>query len=132
MENNKRSWEAAVLVLVVFVLGVLLGGLGDHLWGTKVWGMQPRPITHRDQIIDTLTHELDLTPEQVKQVTAAVDQKQEEIDKLYAPLEAQRDQIRQQGREQIRAVLTPAQQVKFDAFLNRLDETKRKEKAEEQ
>lgn len=131
MENNKRSWEAAVLVLAVFVLGFLLGGLGDHLWGGKVWGMQPLPITHRDQIIDTLKHELDLTPEQVKQVTAAVDQKQAEIDKLYAPLETQRDQIRQQGREQIRAVLTPEQQAKFDAFLNRLDETKRKEKAQE-
>lgn len=131
MENNKRSWEAAALVLVVFVLGVLLGGLGDHIWGAKVWGMQPRPITHRDQIIDTLTHELDLTPDQLKQVTAAVDQKQTEIDKLYAPLEAQRDQIRQQGREQIRAVLTPGQQAKFDAFINRLDATKRKEKTAE-
>lgn len=128
MENNKRSGEAAVLVLAVFVLGVLLGGLGDHLWGKKVWGGPPTPITHRDQIIDTLTHELDLTPEQVKQVTAAVDQKQMEIEKLYAPLDAQRDQIRQQGRDQIRAVLTPEQQAKFDAFLSRLDETKRKEK----
>lgn len=131
MENNRRSGEAAVLVLVVFVLGVLLGGLGDHLWGKKVWGQTPAPITHRDQIIDTLTHELDLTPEQVKQVTAAVDQKQAEIEKLYAPLDAQRDQIRQQGREQIRAVLTPEQQAKFDAFLNRLDEMKRKEKSSE-
>lgn len=131
MENSKRSWEAAALVLVVFVLGVLLGGLGDHLWGKKVWGGAPTPITHRDQIIDNLTHELDLTPEQVRQVTAAVDQKQAEIEKLYAPLDAQRDQIRLQGREQIRAVLTPEQQVKFDAFINRLDATKRKEKTAE-
>lgn len=131
MEKNDKGWEAVTLVLVVFVLGVLLGGIGDHLWGMRVWGGQSRPMTHRDQIIDDLTRELNLTPQQVKQVTAAVDQKQEDINKLYAPLNAQRDQIRQQGREQIRAVLTPEQQKKFDNFLAQLDEVKRKEKTSE-
>jgi len=131
MDKNKKSWEAVTLVLVVFVLGVLLGGVGDHLWGVRVWGMQPTPLTHRDQIIDSLTRELNLTPDQVKQVTAAVDQKQAEINKLYAPLDAQRDQIRRQARDQIRAVLTPEQQTKFDNFLTRLDEAKRKERTAE-
>jgi len=131
MEKNNKGWEAVSLVLVVFVLGVLLGGVGDHLWGLRVWGSQPHPMTHRDQIIDDLTRELNLTPYQVKQVTAAVDQKQAEINKLYAPLDAQRDQIRQQGREQIRAALTPEQQKKFDSFLARLDEVKRKENTAE-
>ncbi|HUB17499.1 MAG TPA: hypothetical protein VL990_02620 [Acidobacteriaceae bacterium] len=131
MDKNNKSWEAVTLVLVVFVLGVLLGGVGDHVWGARVWGSQPGPLTHRDMIIDNLTRELNLTPQQVKQVSAAVDQKQAEINKLYAPLDPQRDQIRQQGREAIRAALTPEQQVKFDQFLARLDEARRKEKAAE-
>jgi Spy/CpxP family protein refolding chaperone len=131
MDKNDKSGEAAVIVLVVFVLGVLLGGVGDHLWGVRVWGSQPRPLTHRDMIIDELTHELNLTPNQVKQVAAAVDQKQTEINKLYAPLESERDQIRQEGREQIRALLTPEQQRKFENFTKRLDEAKRKEQSAE-
>lgn len=130
MDKNNKSSEATLLVVVVFILGLLLGGVGDHLWGARVWGSQPRPLTHRDQIIDSLTRELDLTPAQVQQVTTAVDQKQAEINKLYAPLDAQRDQIRRQARDQIRAILTPEQQTKFDQFLSRLDAMKRKENAE--
>jgi len=131
MEKNNKSREAITLVLIVFVLGVLIGGIGDHLWGLRVWGSQPHPMTHRDQIIDDLTRELNLTPDQVKKVTAAVDQKQAEINKLYAPLNSQRDQIRQQGREQIRAALTPEQQKKFDAFLEQLDAVKKRENTSE-
>ena len=38
MENNKTRSEAAILVLVVFILGVLARRLGNHLWGERVWG----------------------------------------------------------------------------------------------
>ena len=57
MENNKRSWQAALLVLAVFVLGVLLGGFGSHLWGERVWGHQG-PLSRRDQIITNLTNSI--------------------------------------------------------------------------
>ena len=36
MENTKKRGEAAVLVLVVFLLGALLGGVGNHLWDERV------------------------------------------------------------------------------------------------
>ena len=45
---------------------------------------------------------------------------------LYAPLDAAHEQIRQQGRANIRALLTPDQQVKFDDFLKQLDEQRKK------
>ena len=38
MEAIKARREAAALVFVVFLLGVLLGGMGNHLWGSRVWG----------------------------------------------------------------------------------------------
>jgi Spy/CpxP family protein refolding chaperone len=126
MENNKRSWQAALLVLAVFVLGVLLGGFGSHLWGERVWG-HPGPLSHRDQIIANLTNSLDLTADQQKQVTAIVDQTQSQIRALYAPLDPERDQIRQQSRQQIRQILTAEQKPKFDQFLQRLDEQRKNE-----
>ncbi len=40
MDNDKKRGEAAVLVVVVFLLGALLGGVGNHVWGERVWGKQ--------------------------------------------------------------------------------------------
>ena len=40
MPNTKTRSEAAVLVIVVFFLGALLGVVGNHLWGESVWGKQ--------------------------------------------------------------------------------------------
>ena len=53
MENSKTRREAALLVFVVFLLGVLLGGLGNHLWGERVWGRQnPLGSPTRDQLVE--------------------------------------------------------------------------------
>ena len=40
MAATKARSEAAMLVAVVFLLGILLGGLGTHLWGERVWGVR--------------------------------------------------------------------------------------------
>ncbi len=128
MENTKTRREAALLVIVVFALGVLLGGIGTHLWGERVWGHQMAPKS-RDAIVARLTHEVDLTPEQQKQVTAIVDDTRAQWKALYAPVDAQREQIRQQSREKLRALMTPEQTLKLEAFFRQLDEQRKKDEA---
>jgi hypothetical protein len=128
MENTKTRREAAFLVIVVFALGVLLGGLGMHLWGERVWGHQTAPKT-RDEIVARLTHEVGLTAEQQKQVTAIVDDTRAQWKTLYAPVEAQKEQIRQQSREKLRALMTPEQRVKLENFFRQLDEQRKKDEA---
>jgi Spy/CpxP family protein refolding chaperone len=128
MENTKTRREAAFLVIVVFALGVLLGGLGTHLWGERVWGHQTAPKT-RDEIVARLTHEVGLTPDQQKQVTAIVDDTRAQWKALYAPVDAQREQIRQQSREKLRALMTPEQRAKLEKFFAELDEQRRKDEA---
>jgi Spy/CpxP family protein refolding chaperone len=121
MENSKTRSEAAMLVLVVFVLGVLLGGLGNHLWGERVWGRQTPPAPpSRTQIVSELTHELQLTPDQQQQLGAIVDDTKAKIRAAYAPADAQ--------REQLRAILTPEQLPKFEAFMAHIDEQRKKDK----
>jgi hypothetical protein len=130
MQNNNARLEAAVLVFVVFILGLLLGGVGSHLWDERVLGQEhvnTKPT--RQQVVNDLTERLQLTPDQQKQVAVAIDDTRSKWQTLYAPLEAPREQIRQQGRANIRAVLTPDQQLKFDDFLKRLDEQRKKEAA---
>jgi Spy/CpxP family protein refolding chaperone len=125
MENTKPSREAALLVIVVFLLGAVLGGLATHVWSIHA---STSSIPHGpDQLIDQLSHQLQLSPYQLKQVTDIVDQTHSQVRAIYAPLDAQREQIRQQARERIRAVLTPDQKVKFEDFLRHLDEERKKE-----
>lgn len=126
MENTKTRREAAFLVIVVFLLGVLLGGLGGHLWGQRVFG-HPSVPHGRDQLLSKLTHELQLTPDQQKQLATIVDETRAQVRALYAPVDPQRDQLRQQGRERIRAILTPEQKPKFEEFTRHLDEQRKKE-----
>jgi hypothetical protein len=129
MENNRARLEAAVLVFVVFLLGLLLGGVGSHLWDERVLGQDVNTKPTRQQVLDDLTERLQLSPDQQKQIGGMIDDTRAKWQALYAPLDSPREQIRQQGRANIRAVLTPDQQAKFDDFLKKLDEQRKKEAA---
>lgn len=130
MEKTKARLEAAALFLVVFVLGVIFGVVGNHVWSQRVSGQQVTVNTKptRAQVMQDLTQRLQLTPDQQKQIGVAIDETRAKWQALDAP----REQIRQEGRAKIRAILTPDQQVKFDDFMKRLDEQRKKEAAEKQ
>jgi Spy/CpxP family protein refolding chaperone len=130
MESNKTNREAALLVMVVFVLGIVLGGLAVHVWGDRIWAQQPTNGNRsRDQVVADFTRELSLTAVQQQQLAAVVDDTRSRWRALYTPLDDQHEQIRQQGREKIRAILTPEQRPKFEDFLRRLDEQRKKDQA---
>jgi hypothetical protein len=132
MANNRARHEAAGLVLLVFLLGVVFGGIGDHLWRVRAASQQgsvPNTKPTRNEVMSDLTQQLGLSADQQKQVGAAIDDTRAKWQALYAPLDAPREQIRQQGRANMRAALTPEQQVKFDELLRRLDEQRKKDAA---
>jgi len=128
MEKTNVRREAAVLAVVVFLLGALVGGIATHVWTIHAANQQFAPHG-RDQILSRMTSELEFTPEQLKIVTGIVDDTHSQVRALYSPLDAQREQIRQKARERIRAVLTPEQKPKFEDFLRRLDDQRKKEEA---
>jgi Spy/CpxP family protein refolding chaperone len=130
MANNKTRGEAAALVFVVFLLGALFGGLGDHLWNARASGQQivnPSGMPPMGPVMTDLTRELQLTADQQKQLGVIITDTRSKWALLYAPLDARREQIRQESRAHIRGILTPDQQVKFDDFLRRLDESRKKD-----
>jgi len=131
MQNTKTRGEAAVLVIVVFLLGALLGGVGNHVWGDRVWGKQTSPAhPTRDQLVSSLTHELQLDAGQQQQLGVIIDDTRAQIHAVYAPADAQRETLRQGGRNRIRAILTPEQKPKFEAFMQNLDEQRKKSEQE--
>ena len=128
MENSKKRGEAAVLVLVVFLLGALLGGVGNHVWGERVWGKQTiNTQPTRNQLVSDLTQDLQLTPDQQKQLGSIVDDTRAQWRTLYNTIEPQHEQIRQQARDRMRAILTPEQKPKFEAFMHRIDVQRQKD-----
>jgi Spy/CpxP family protein refolding chaperone len=132
MDNDRKRGEAAVLVVIVFLLGALLGGVGNHVWGERVWGKQTitGPQT-KGQIVNNLTKELQLTPDQQKQLGAIVDDTRAQWRVLYTTIEPRHEEIRQQSRDRIRAILTPDQKPKFEEFMKRIDEQRQKDEQQQ-
>lgn len=133
METNKTKREAAVLVFIVFLLGLLLGGVGNHVWDEHVQGRENQPPgarPPRNQVVSELTRELELTSDQQTQLGAIIDQTRAKWDVLEAPIQPERERIRQEGRQRIRAILTPDQVKKYDAFMQHLDEQRKKGEAQ--
>ncbi|MGA8036393.1 MAG: hypothetical protein WA823_04575 [Candidatus Acidiferrales bacterium] len=128
MVNTKTRSEAAVLVLIVFLLGAIAGATANHLWGERVWGKQLPPASPtREQIVEHMTKELNLTPDQQQQFGTIVDDTRSKIHSEYSAADVQRDQLRRAGRDRIRAILTPGQRPKFDAIMQKLDEERKKD-----
>jgi Spy/CpxP family protein refolding chaperone len=123
---NRR---ALGLVLAVFVLGVALGGgltyaFGNHIWGVRA-GTQSAQ-SRRARTVEQFTRELNLTAEQQKQLDAVFVEMQAKYEAIHKQIAPQTDQVRQDGREQIRAILTPEQKPKYEEMLRRLDEERKK------
>jgi protein CpxP len=129
MENKTPSRTAILLIVALFLLGVAIGAIGTHALGERVWGARQEQHHDHDRIVRELTHQLELTPDQQKQLTAIIDETRAKYHALFEPLRPQQDQIRQQGREKIRAILTPDQRPKFEEFLRQLDEERKKQEA---
>jgi Spy/CpxP family protein refolding chaperone len=126
MQNAKTRSEAAVLVVVIFFLGALLGGVATHIYSDRVFGNPIVPVhPTRDQIVASLTKELQLNAEQQQQLGVIIDDTRAQIQVVYGPADAQRDELRQKGRTRIRAILTPEQRPKFEAFMHNLDEKRK-------
>jgi len=128
MNEATAKQRAAIWVAVVFLLGASLGGLVGYVFAHRSVSANA-PLTaqeRRAKKVEELTRVADLTPEQRQQLEAILTQLHSEYKALHEQSDAQIDQARQQGRNRIRAILTPEQQPKFEEFLKRMDEERRR------
>jgi Spy/CpxP family protein refolding chaperone len=128
MNEATAKQRAAIWVAVVFLLGASLGGVGGYIFAHRSVSANA-PMTaqqRRAQKMETLTREANLTPDQRQQLEAILTQLHGEYKALHEQSDAQIDQARQKGRNQIRAILTPEQKPKFEEFLKRMDEERKR------
>src|SRR5262249_53665127 len=110
MSDAPATKKAAIWVAIVFLLGVAVGGMGGYVCAHRSVSAAPAPLPEperRAHRVAQMTQELGLTSDQAKQLDAILLQRHTEMKAIRDQAEAQVEQQRQKGREQIRAILTP-------------------------
>jgi len=129
MNDVSATRKAALWVGVVFLLGAALGGVLGYLSAHRTASAANPPMSEpqrRARRVEQLTRDLSLTPAQSQQVDTILMQRHAEAKAIHDQADTQLDQVHQKGRQQIREILTPEQKPKFEQFLKRLDEEKKR------
>jgi len=116
MSEASVTRKAALWVGVIFLLGAALGGMLGYVFAHHTAMAAPTQMTEtekRAQKVQRLTQELNLAPDQQKQVEAIIASVQAQYKTIRQSTEPQINEARQKGREQIRAILTPEQLQKL-------------------
>lgn len=130
MDISSGNRKAIALLALVLALGVALGAVGATVINRRVYAGRVRSSNPQARPVTRLTHDLNLTPDEVQQVSSILSNMQTKYDVIRQQMSPQFEQVRQQGREQIRQVLTPEQRPKFEDYLQRMDEDRRRRAAE--
>jgi Spy/CpxP family protein refolding chaperone len=135
MDANQGSRKALALVFVLFVLGIALGSMGTYLVTTRVMAARPVATPARPggpgHAMAVFTRDLNLTADQQTQIQAILSDTRGKYAQLHEKLDPEYEQVRQQGRQRIRALLTPEQLPKFEDLLRQMDEDRRQREAAE-
>ena len=134
MNENTAKRRAAYWVAAVFLLGAALGGVFGYFYGHRgTVSAAPPPLSDAQRHakrLDELTRELSLNDSQRRQMDSLLTQIHGDFqsvrNKNAQQLETDLDQERQKSRDQIRVILTPEQKPKFEEFMKRLDEERKR------
>lgn len=131
MMATPQAKKALYWVFGVLLLGLALGGVGGYAlarhYRLPAWPMrqetgEERRAHHRAQV----KAELGLTDDQQRRVDDIIAALRAKYRAIQDQSEPQIDAARRQARDEIRAILTPEQKPKFDNFLRRMDEERKK------
>jgi len=135
MESKTPSQtKARLLVLAVFVIGFLGGALSMNLYERLNPSSPPKkgsrngnPPQHH--ILEKMTERLKLSPQQQEGIKAVLDNTFGQYGQIRKDIEPQMDAVRQQGRERIRAILSPEQLPEYEKMVD--ESNKRRERYRE-
>jgi Spy/CpxP family protein refolding chaperone len=109
--------RAFAFALALFLVGVLVGGLGVRLLDRSD-GWQPAP-RRPERFLERLSRDLDLTPDQRQRIEAIVHDAHATADAMHDEMLPRVREHLQGPRERIREVLTPEQQAVLDRLFER-------------
>ena len=125
IHDSRPSWHnprILTTLLLVFLGGVSTGAIVVRmgLFGLPRASANPTNMTvwkesDRTLYVENLRRELELTPDQAKEIEAALD----DLVMFYQNLQTQMDDLRAQGKSRILRVLTEEQRKKFEHRLDK-------------
>jgi len=129
-ETRKKAWEWLALL---FVLGAAIGGVFGYSVAHR--GLRARNPNmqalnepeRRAQRVAEITKEVGLTPEQTQKVDAIIAAAHDEMKTIHDKAETDVNGVRQKARAQIREFLTAEQKLKYQEFVRRLDEERKRQ-----
>lgn len=116
--QGRTTLKVWLVLVVVFLLGSLTGGAVTGFY--RSMSRPNRGGEPRDRM-EKIRRDLSLTDDQMKSVSAILDDTKNEYKSLRQELKPRFDEPRQKARVKIRALLTPEQQQKFDAMVAEKD-----------
>src|SRR5438132_14037975 len=122
MDGTSATRKAALWVGVVFLRGAALGGMLGYVFAHRVIAAPPQmtEAEKRAQKVQRLTQELNLDPDEQKQLDAVITSVQAEYKAIHQSTDPQINEARLKGREQSCAFVTQVQMQTFAELLVRL------------
>ena len=131
-----NRWRVILAVVVIFLAGAGTGGALVRTFAPKVVKRThvspPLPVGHerRQEYIEKLDRELQLTAEQRGKVEEILAASQKRMKEIWEPLEPQVKEEYKRSRREISEVLTPEQQAKMKSWRKDRDDRKGEKKGE--
>ncbi len=130
--NAEVRKQAAVWLVLVFALGAATGGVFGFNLAHRSYASTKSPVQsdteRRTKKVQEMTREIGLAPEQSQKVDAIITEAQTQIRAVRDKSETDVDAVRMKARDEMRAILAPDQKDKFEEYVKRLDEERKKQK----
>ena len=123
--------RAGIWLAVVFMLGAGIGGVFGYSFAHRSYAATSAAVTsepeRRAKRVAEMTKDLGLTAEQSSKLDATLQASHAEMKALHDKFDVENDAIRQKARGQVREFLTAEQLPKFEAYVHKLDEERKKQ-----
>src|ERR1700675_231430 len=130
--NPEIRKKAAIGLALVFVLGTATGGVFGYSLARRSYAatrtVAPSDAERRAKKIAEMTQTIGLTAEQAQKADGIVKNAQSEIREIHNKNDSEVDVVRMNARGQMREFLTAEQMPKFEQYMQRLDEERKKQK----
>jgi len=134
--NSDIRKKAAIWLALVFILGTATGGVFGYSLARRSYAatrtVAVSEAEHRAKKIADMTQTIGLTAEQAQKAEGLIKNAQSEIRTIREKSEAEVDVVRMKTRGEMRTFLTPEQLPKFEQYIQRMDEERKKQKEAQQ
>jgi len=132
---KQNQWAAVLLAVLLFCCGAAIGALGDHFYTVRVANAKTAE-DFRQRYISEMRSRCRLTPAQVAQLEAILDDTKAKVKAVRDSYRPQILKIKQEQIGRVKSILTPEQVPAYDQLLaereRRAKDQQDRERREEQ